>query len=53
MQQISTKGVLDNLRVYEWVERVIYLELFKKYKFDHMSKCDMHQSESVQVKETH
>ena len=36
-----------------WVRNVIHWELFRKFKFDHTSKCYMHNSASVIENETH
>ena len=38
---------------HEWVEKVIYGELYKKSKFDHATKCYNHKPESVLENQTH
>ena len=38
---------------HDWVEKVIHLELCKKFKFDHMNKCYMCKPDSILVNETH
>ena len=38
---------------YDWVRKVIRMELCKKLKFDHTSKWNMHNPESVQENEMH
>ena len=38
---------------HDWVDKGIYWELIKKFKFDHMNKWYMHNPESVQENETH
>ena len=37
----------------DWVGKEIYMELFKKLKFDHASKWYMHNPESVLENEPH
>ena len=51
MQQISAKIVYKSK--HDWVEKVIYRELCKKFKFDHTNKWYMHKPESVLENETH
>ena len=38
---------------HDWVSKGIHWELWKKFKFDHMNKWHMHNSESVLENETH
>ena len=39
--------------LHDWVGKVIHLELRKRLKFDHTTKCYIHKTEFIQVNETH
>ena len=51
MQQAHTKVVKKTEN--DWVGKVIYWELCKRFKFAHMNKWYMYKLESVQENETH
>ena len=51
MQQISTEGIYKTR--HDWVSKVIHWEMCKKFKFDHMNKCYMHNPASVLENDAH